>query len=315
MEMKDYYAELGIAPDASDQAIKKAYRKLAREYHPDVNAGDASAEQRFKSINEAYQTLGDAEKRKKYDTLREQYRQWQQYGGPGGPGYNAWQSGPGASVYTTGNLSPEDLEQIFGSDSPFVDMFGSMFGQQTGPRMSRPHRGQDVEVLVEMTLEEAFSGTLRTLQVGENRIEARIPPGVYTGSRVRLAGQGSPGVAGGSPGDLYLLVQIADHPWFERNGHDLTTEVRVDLYTAAIGGEVRVTTLDGVVRLKIPPRTQADRTFRLRGKGMPHLDRPQERGDLYARVKLVLPDDLSESELDTLRELARNRQFADVSWN
>jgi curved DNA-binding protein len=307
-EFKDYYAVLGVAPDADEQAIKQAYRKLARQYHPDVNPGDKQAEERFKEINEAYQALSDPERRRKYDDLRRQYQHWQQRGGTGPFNWDQWQVRPGERVYTR-TVSPEDLEDLFGGAAPFSDFFSAIFGDvRDRGRATGPRRGRDLDLPVEITLEEAFHGTTRTLQLDGRRLEARIPPGVRSGSRVRLAGQGNPGAAGGPPGDLYLVVQVAPHPQFERDGDDLTTVVPVDIYTAAVGGEVRVPTLDGAVLLKIPPRTQADTVFRLRGKGMPRLERPSERGDLYARVRLVLPDDLSERELAALRELAAARR-------
>jgi curved DNA-binding protein len=312
MEFKDYYAALGVAPDADDQAIKQAYRKLARQYHPDVNPGDKQAEERFKEINEAFQALSDPERRRKYDEMRSQYQRWQQRGGRGDFDWGQWQAAPGEQVYTY-NVSPEDLEDLFGDASPFSDFFSSIYGRAEGgparrAREARPRRGRDVEALVEITLEEAFHGTTRSIQIGDRRIEARIPAGVRSGSRIRLAGQGAPGVAGGPAGDLYLNVEVAPHAQFERDGDDLRVTVPVDIYTAASGGEVRVPTLDGAVMLKIPPRTQADRVFRLRGQGMPRLEMPTERGDLYARVKLILPEPLSDSELETLQQLAQARR-------
>ncbi len=308
MEMKDYYAELGVAPDADDQVIKQTYRQLARQYHPDVNPGNKQAEERFKAINEAYQTLGDPEKRRQYDAFRQQYRQWQQSGSQPGFGNGYWQARPGTHVYTTGHLDPQDFADVFGTDSPFGDIFGAMFGRAGYDGGVHTQPGYDREVPIDISLEEAFHGTTRSLQLGDQRIEARIPRGVSTGSRVRLANQGRLNGADGAIGDIYLRIQVQPHPRFEREGYDLRTDVPVDIYTAAVGGEVQVTVLDGTVRLKIPPRTQADKVFRLRGKGMPRLDRPDERGDLYARVKLVLPEVLSDSELATLRELARQHQ-------
>ncbi len=324
-EFKDYYAALGLSPDADDQAIKRTYRKLAREYHPDRNPGDTQAEERFKEINEAYQVLGDQEKRKKYDALRQQYQQWQQRGSPGG-GFNwsQWQAAPGEWNSYSYNVSPEDLEDLFGEASPFSDFFSAIFGQAgpqgyaqgfpqgfTQTRTAPPRRGRDVDVNVELTLEEAFHGTVRAIQAASRRIEARIPRGVRTGSRVRLAGQGSPGAGSNAPaGDIYLNVQVLPHPRFERDGDDLRCELPIDIYTAIIGGEVRVQTIDGNVMLKILPQTQADRTFRLRGRGMPRLDQPEQRGDLYAKAKLVLPDQLSNDEIETLRSLALKRQNA-----
>jgi curved DNA-binding protein len=310
MEFKDYYAALGVAPDADEQAIKQAYRTLARRYHPDINPGDTQAEERFKEINEAYQALSDPERRRKYEELRRNYQQWQQRGsGRESFNWGQWQTPPDQSRYTR-SVSPEDLEDLFGGTSPFSDFFSSIYGGMGdgSGRASRARRGHDHDLSVEITLEEAFHGTTRTIQVGDRQVEARIPPGVRSGSRVRLAGQGSPGAAGGSAGDLYLLIEVVPHAHFERDGDNLTCDVPIDIFTAAAGGEVRLTTLDGAVSLKIPPRTQAGKTFRLRGKGMPQLGRPSERGDLYARVKLVLPEPLRDDELATLRTLAHARR-------
>ena len=314
MEFKDYYQILGVAPDADEKAIRQAFRKLARQYHPDVNPGDKAAEEQFKAINEANQVLSDPEQRKKYDALRTQYQRWQQ-GGRRGQDFNwqDWSASPGEGVYEQYGAY-DDLDDLFGGESPFSDFFSTIFGggrrARGAERPSRPRRGRDREVEVEVTLEEALSGTTRSIQIGDRRIEAKIPPGVYTGARVRLAGQGEPGRQGGPAGDLFLNIRMAPHPTFERSGDDLFTDVSVDIYTAALGGEVRVPTLDGAVMLKIPPQTQSGRTFRLRGKGMPRLDDPNTRGDLYARVRLVLPEPLSERELQTFRELAAARSGA-----
>jgi len=325
MEFKDYYEILGISPDADEKTIKSTYRKLARQYHPDVNPGNKEAEEKFKTINEAYQALSNPEQRKKYDQLRSQYLRWQQTGRqqPGGrpkPDFNwqDWTAQPGEGVnvqYTT----VEDIDDLFGGQSPFSDFFTSIFGQrQAGqgrpgrsgsPRgePSATRRGQDVEVEADVTLEEVYHGGARQVQIGDRRIEVRIPPGVRSGSRVRLSGQGEPGRNGGPPGDLYLITRLLPHPIFEREGEDLHTEVPVDIYTAVLGGEVRVPTLDRPVMLKIPPRTQAGRSFRIRGKGMPKLGQPNTRGNLYARVRLVLPEPMSEQEISAFRDLAARR--------
>jgi curved DNA-binding protein len=314
MDFKDYYAILGVAPDADEKTIKSTYRKLARQHHPDVNPGDKQAEERFKEIGEAYQALGDPERRRKYDELRAQYQSWQQQGGRAGGGFDwgQWQAAPGQHTYTR-EVSPEDLEDLFGGADPFSDFFSSLYGQaeyrQAGrAREPRPRRGRDIEATAEITLEEALHGTSRSIQIGDRRIEAKIPPGVRTGSRIRLSGQGAPGGAGGPAGDLYLLVEVLPHERFERDGDDLTTEVPLDIFTAAVGGDARVQTLDGTVRLKIPPRTDAGKTFRLRGKGMPRSDRPGERGDLYARARLVLPERLADDEIEMLRGLVEARR-------
>jgi curved DNA-binding protein len=305
MEFKDYYAVLGVPADADDKTIRQAYRKLARQFHPDVNPGDKQAEDRFKEISEAYEALSDPEKRQNYEALRQQYQHWQQQGGRRDFNWQNWQATPGERVYTR-TVSPDDLENLFGTDSPFSDFFGTTFGQGTRGRARRRRRGRDSDVPVEITLEESFNGTSRTLEVGGRRIEARIPPGVRTGSRVRLAGQGEPG--SGGAGDLYLTIEVLPHAEFERQGDDLYVDVPVDIFTAAAGGEARVPALDRAATLKIPPRTQAGRTFRLRGKGMPRRERSGERGDLYARVRLVLPEPLTEHELETLQAFGRARR-------
>jgi curved DNA-binding protein len=314
MQFKDYYQILGVAPDADEKAIRQAFRKLARQYHPDVNPGDKAAEEQFKAINEANQVLSDPEQRKKYDALRTQYQRWQQGGRrPQDFNWQDWSASPGEGVYEHYGAY-DDLDDLFGGESPFSDFFTTIFGgarrARGAERPSRPRRGRDREVEVEVTLEEALRGTTRSIQIGDRRIEAKIPPGVYTGARVRLAGQGESGQQGGPAGDLYLHIRVAPHATFERSGDDLFMEVPVDIYTAALGGEVRVPTLDGAVMLKIPPQTQSGRTFRLRRKGMPRLEDPNTRGDLYARVRLVLPEPLTERELQTFRELAAARSGA-----
>ena len=309
MDFKDYYEILGVSPDADEKTIKQAYRKLARQYHPDVNPGNKEAEEKFKTINEAYQALSNSEQRKKYDELRSQYQRWQQSGRqPRDFNWQNWTAQPGQNAnvqYET----VDDLEDLFGNESPFSDFFTSIFGQARGrqARPGGPRKGQDVEAEVDLTLEEAYHGATRTLQIGDRRVEARIPPGVRNGSRVRLAGQGGPGRDGGPAGDVYLVVRLLPHPNFELEGNDLHTEVPVDIYTAVIGGEVRVPTLDRPVMLKIPPKTQGGRTFRLSGRGMPKAGDSKSRGDLYVRVKLVLPENMTEEELNTFRSLAAKR--------
>ncbi len=311
MDFKDYYEILGVAPDADKNAIKKVYRKLARQLHPDVNPGNKAAEERFKNVNEAYQVLSDPEERQKYDELRAQYQRWQETGRPGRDfQWQDWAARPGEGVHVE-NTTPEDLRDMFGSDSPYSDFFTSIFGQaRAGDGHPRARRGRDLEYAADVTLEEAFRGATRLLDLDGRRIEARTPPGVDTGSRVRLAGQGEPGRNGGPAGDLYLITHVLPHTAFERQGDDLFAEVAVDVFTAALGGEIRVQTLDGAVMLTIPPRTQTGRSFRLRSKGMPQLGSPDRRGDLLVRAKLMLPEPLTDRELAAFRELALARQQA-----
>ena len=314
MDFKDYYEILGIPPEADEKAIRQAFRQLARKVHPDVNPGNKEAEEKFKTINEAYQVLSDGEQRKKYDELRAQYLHWQQTGGRQQDfDWQNWsaQADQGAQVQYA---NAEDLEDLFGSASPYSDFFNNIFGQthRSGGGSSRgtpstPRRGRDVEYEVDLTLEEAFHGAERLLEIDSHRIKAGIPPGVRTGSRVRLASQGEPGHNSGPAGDLYLIVHILPNETFEREGDNLHLEVPVDIFTAIAGGEIRIPSLERPLILKIPPRTNANRSFRLRGKGMPHLGDPKTRGDLFALVRLVLPDPLTEQEVNSIRELASSR--------
>jgi curved DNA-binding protein len=314
MDFKDYYGILGVPPNAEKKAIQQTYRKLARKHHPDVNPGNKEAEEKFKTINEAYQVLSDPEKRKKYDELRAQYQQWQQTGGRQQDfdwQDRSTQTGQGARVQYA---NPEDLEDLFGTASPYSDFFTSIFGQARTSRRGRgqgtppsPRPGRDVEYEVDLALEEAFHGADRLLEMDGHRIQAHIPPGVRTGSRVRLAGQGEPGRNGGPAGNLYLIVNLLPNDTFEREGDDLHIEVPVDIFTAIAGGEAHVPTLERPVKLKIPPRTDAGRSFRVRGKGMPHLGDPKTRGDLFALVRLVLPESLTDHEVDSIRDLASAR--------
>jgi curved DNA-binding protein len=314
MDYKDYYEILGVAPNADKKLIQQTFRQLARKHHPDLNPGNKEAEEKFKTINEAYQVLSNAEQRKKYDALRAQYQQWQQAGGRqqdfDWQNYSA-QPGKGPQVQYA---SPEDLQDMFGSDSPYSDFFTNIFGQAFKSSGSRgrssqpgPRRGRDVEFNVDMTLKEAFLGADRLLEIDGNRITASIPPGVRTGSRVRLAGQGETGQHSGAAGDLFLVIHILPDETFEREGDNLHMETPIDIFTAIVGGEIRISTLEQQLLLKIPPRTNAGRCFRLRGKGMPHLGEPKTHGDLFAMIKLVLPDPLSDQEVDRIRELASAR--------
>ena len=308
MEYKDYYKILGVDRNAEEKEIKKTYRKLARQYHPDVNPGDKAAEERFKGINEAYEVLSDPEKRQKYDQLGSSWQQWQRTGkDPGGFDWSQWSSGaqPGGGVRVE-YRDLGDLGDIFGGRD-FSDFFQSVFGGMGAPQ-ARPRRGQDYTQPVEITLEEAFQGTTRMIQKDGRRLEVKIPPGVKTGSKVRVAGEGSPGMAGGTSGDLYLEVVVLPHSTLEREGDDLRCELPVNLYTAVLGGEVEVPTLGGGVMLKIPPGTQGGRTFRLRGKGLPNLRNPKKRGDLYARLRVQVPKKLNPREEELFHELASLRQ-------
>lgn len=315
MEYKDYYRALGISKDASTEDIRKAYRKLARKYHPDVNPNNKEAEERFKEINEAHEVLTDPEKRSKYDQLGVNWQRYQQAGGePGGFDWSQWFSGGqpqggGERVYT----EYVDLNDIFGGGGSFSDFFQNIFGggARAGTRQQQRSfaaAGRDIEQPVRISLEEAYHGTTRILQTDQRRLEVKIPPGVQTGSRVRVAGEGERGFGSGEHGDVYLVITVGEHPVYRRDGADLRTTHLVDLYTMVLGGETTVPTLKGRVSLRIPPETKAGRVFRLRGRGMPLLKNPSQYGDLYVEVQPVIPEHLSNSEKDLFRQLAAMRE-------
>lgn len=317
MEYKDYYKILGVDKDAEAKEIKQAFRRLARQHHPDVNPEDPQAEERFKEINEAYEVLSDPEKRGKYDQLGQDWQRWQQRGGrPGDFDWGRWSTGqPGQGVHVRYG-SPEDLEDLFGGGSPFSDFFSQIFGGMGGAPgagmgggrggyqyQPRPQRGRDYEQIVEITLQEAYQGTKRVLQKDGQRLEVQIPAGAKTGTRIRMSGEGGAGGAGAPAGDLYLRVEVLPDPRFERQEDDLYTTVRSDLYTMVLGGQVRVPTPTGAVELTVPPGTQNGRTFRLRGQGMPRLRQPEQRGNLYAQLEVELPTRISPEQREMFEQL------------
>lgn len=310
MQYKDYYKILGVNRDATEKDIKQAYRRLARKYHPDVNPNDKSAAEKFKEINEANEVLADAEKRKKYDTLGANWDRFEQYERSGAPGGNPfqWASPGGRTQYRT--VTPEEMEQMFGQGGGFSDFFRTFFGGDLGAmggregvrgsRAGRVPRSQDVEHPLAITLEEAYNGTTRLFDVEGRRLEVKIPAGVKTGSKVRVAGQG---ISGGA--DLYLKIEVQPHPSFERTGDDLNTEIPVEVFTAVLGGEARVPTLrGGSIMLKIPPETQGGKQFRLTGKGMPRLNQPEAHGDLYVKISLRIPERITERDRELWLKLA-----------
>jgi curved DNA-binding protein len=301
MEYRDYYNVLGVDRNASSDDIKKAYRKLARKYHPDVNPGDKSAEERFKEINEASEVLTDPDKRAKYDQLGSSWQAYQRSGGVGGFDWGQWVNPNEGGYVDLSDFINRSGQGQAGGD--FSDFFEAIFGGM-GQAHPTPRQGQDYNQQVEVTLEEAFKGTSRILRIGGRRIEIKIPRGAKTGTKVRVRGEGAPGQNGGSKGDLYLEIKVKPHPTYEQVGDDLYTELPVDLYTAILGGEAIVPTFKGKVKLKIPPETQSGRTFRLKGQGMPNLKQAEERGDLYAKVVVRLPENLTAEEIELFEELA-----------
>lgn len=298
MEYKDYYKILGLERSASAEDARKAYRKLAMQYHPDRNPGNKQAEEKFKEINEAYQVLSDPQKKARYDQLGSAYSNWQQRGGgPGDFDWSQWFSGGprrGTRVEYGG-----DLNDLFGQGFSefFQSFFGGMGGAQTATRTRQAPAYQQPVVI---TLDEAYRGAARALQTDGRRVEVRIPAGVKTGSKVRVAGAGPEGL------DLYLIVEVAEDARFEREGDDLRTTATIDVFTAALGGEVEVETPEGKVKLKIPAGTQPEQVFRLAGRGMPRLKSAQ-KGDLFVRVKVKIPKNLSSKQKALLEEAARHK--------
>ncbi|SRR6266566_4961215 len=318
VDYKDYYKILGVSKNASEKEIKQAYRKLARQYHPDVNPSDKTAEEKFKEINEANEVLSDPEKRKKYDEMSSYYQQYGHWPGAERAGAG---SGFEGGHYQYRTMSEEDLQDLFGEGSPFSDFFETYFGSGFAPegqgrtyttsgRRQRATVGQDVESSVDVTLAEAYKGASRVFELTEpdgstRRLEVKIPAGVDEGSRIRIAGQGMPGTAG--RGDLYLVVHMVPDARFTREGDDVRTQVDVPLATAMLGGEVQVPTPDGRrLMLRIPAETANGQSFRLRGQGMPHLGQPDRRGDLYAEVTVVLPTRLTEEQRRLFEAFARS---------
>jgi len=320
MQYKDYYKILGLNKEASTDEIKKSFRKLARKYHPDMNPGDKTAEEKFKEINEAHEVLSDPEKRKKYDQFGSQWQQFSQRGGrPEDFNWGAWGSYPGGNTQTR-TVSPEEFEQMFGGGlggfSDFFEfLFGGLGGQRSGgfetifrgsrgASRSQNVRGRDMEQEISITLEEAYHGTSRVLQwEGGKKIEAMVPPGVKTGSKIRLSGQGIPGSGAGKAGDLYLKINVLPHSLFARKGEDLYIDSSLDLYTAILGGSIEVPTLGKSVKLTIPPETGNGKVFRLQGLGMPSIRNSSRKGDLYVTVKIKVPTKLTREEKDLFIKL------------
>jgi curved DNA-binding protein len=315
VQFRDYYETLGVPKTASEDEIRSAFRKLARKYHPDVAKDKKAAEEKFKEINEAYEVLGDPEKRKKYDQLGADWNR------PGGfqppPGWQQWegQQQPGGGFYQWGGDGGGVQFEFDGTG--FSDFFEAFFGGGRGRsafggfggRQATAERGADVEADIMVTLEEALHGSTRTVSLrraGSDKVEqyqVKIPRGVHEGQRIRLRGQGEAGVRGGKSGDLFLRVRLARHPDFTVEGSDLIHEVKIQPWQAVLGTELLVPTLEGKVRLKIPPGTQGGQRFRLRERGLPGVS--GKRGDLYVVVQINVPKKLSEREREIWSDLAK----------
>jgi curved DNA-binding protein len=299
VQYKDYYKTLGVAKNASLKEIKSAYRKLARQWHPDVNpTKKKEAEEKFKDISEAYEVLSDPEKRKTYDTLGSD---WQQRARDfqGGVRYGA-PPGDGGIQFDFGDLGEGGFSEFFQSIFGGMGRGGGGFATQT----RRSRRGQDVESEIELSLRDAYAGGKRHLTLSNGKsLEVTIPAGVRDGQRIRLSGQGGAGGGGGQSGDLYLLVHLTPDTTFTRQGDDLHEEHRASIYTLVLGGEITVPTMTGRIKVKVPAGSQNGRTLRIPGKGMPKL-RGGGFGDLYVKLVAHVPTHLSERERELFQQLA-----------
>ena len=288
MDYKDYYKILGVDRKATEEDIRTAYRKLAMQYHPDRNPDNKQSEERFKEINEAYQVLSDPKKRAHYDRLGSDYSRWQ---GRGAPGDFNWDQYGGFPAGT--RVNPDEMQDIFS------DFFRTVFGIRGEEPGLRNSQAQGYQQDLEISLDEAYKGTTRVLQSNGKQKKVNIPAGVRTGSKVRVAGAGPNGL------DLYLLVDVKEDQRFERRGDDLHATATISVFTAILGGEAEVETLNGKVKLNIPAGTQPEQVFRLTGRGMPHVKNTNEKGDLYVHLKVQIPKYLSAKQRELLDEAAR----------
>ena len=307
MTYKDYYKDLGIAKTATPIEIRKAYRTLANKYHPDKNKGDKTAEDKFKVINEANEVLSDPVKRKKYDQFGADWKHYEEAGAqPGGFDWSKYSSGRGGQTHQTGT---QDYNNMFADDG-VNDLFEMLFGQRSGQRKGRRSnviKGKDLETETTLTLEEVYHGTTRLIQLNGQTIKVTIKPGVKDRQKLRIVGKGGNGVGGGPNGDLYLTIKIAPNQEFQRDGNDLFCSLPVELYTAVLGGKIQINTLKGKVTVNIPKGTQNGKELRLRALGMPVYAKKNEFGNLLIKINILLPDQLSEEELNLFGKLAALR--------
>ena len=316
MDYKDYYKALGVDKTATPEQIKKAYRKLARQHHPDVNPNDQGAEHKFKEINEANEVLSDPDKRKKYDQFGADWQHYQQQ--PGGGAGRGGQPGGGFdwSQYTQGQGGQGGGGSPFGEGEDFSDFFGSLFGNMGGSGGgrraggARPGAGPDYQAELEMSLEEAYHGGPRTITVNGKNLRLTIAPGAADGQSIRLRDQGGPGRQGGPNGALLITLRIRPDARYARTGDDLTQDVPVSIYKALLGGEQTVETLSGPVKIKLKPETANGTRLRLRGKGFPVYKKEGQFGDLYLRLSLTLPQHLTDPEKELIQQLASLRPEA-----
>ena len=308
MIYKDYYKVLGVRNTATPDEIKKAYRTLAKKYHPDKTKGDKTAEEKFKEINEANEVLSDPEKRKKYDQFGADWKHYEEAGAkPGGFDWSKYASSRGGPSHRT---TTNESDGMF-TDEGVNDLFEMLFGQRSGQRRGRRSsavKGEDLETETTLSLEEAYYGAARLIRLNDQTIKVTIKPGIADQQKLRIPGKGGSGLNGGPNGNLFLTIKIAPHPEFHRIGNDLHSNLPVELYTALLGGKTQIKTLKGKVTINIPKGTPNGKELRLRGLGMPIYSKKNEFGNLLVKVDIVLPENLSEQEIDKFRELASLRK-------
>lgn len=306
MNSIDYYKVLGVSQTATVDEIKRSFRKLAVMYHPDKTKGDKAANEKFKEINDANQVLGDPEKRRKYDQFTADRKHYEEAGAqPGGFDWSKYADSSGGSQ-RQGPTSADDFESMFANGGG-ADLFEMLFGARGGRRPGRRSavvKGDDLNAETTLTLEEAYHGTTRTIQLDDQQIRVTIPPGIADKQLLRIVGKGMPGRSGGPPGDLFLSVTVAPHPEFKRKGNDLYRDFPVDLYCAVLGGKALVKTLKGAVKVDIPKETPNHRVLRLHGLGMPVFGIKNAFGDLIASVDIQMPEQLTPREVELFRQLS-----------
>ncbi|WP_264551637.1 J domain-containing protein [Flavobacterium sp. N2038] len=302
MDYIDYYKTLDITKSATEAEIKKAYRKLARKYHPDLNPNDKEAEQKFKEINEANEVLSNPENRKKYDKYGKDWKHADEFEKAG---YD-----PNQQQYSRQQQGGQNYSDFSGSDfggGDFSDFFNSMYGSGRSSRSQSKYRGQDFNAELQLDLASAYTTHKQSLTVNGKNIRITIPAGVENGQIIKIPGHGGPGANGGPNGDLYITFTIANSSDFKREGNNLYADVELDLYTAVLGGEIFVNTFDGKVKIKVPAETQTGTKVKLKGKGFPVYKKENQFGDLYITYNLKIPTKLSQKEKELFQELAKIR--------
>jgi curved DNA-binding protein len=316
MDYKDYYEVLGVDKKATQDEIKKAYRKLAVKFHPDKNKGNKEAENKFKEVNEANEVLSDKEKRKKYDELGENWKYYQQSGGQD-QGFD-WsrysnQGGRGQQQQYTYD---GDMNDAFGGAGGFSDFFETLFGQGFGGQQTRGRqsarkakmKGEDISAEMSITLEDSYIGAEKMFDLDGQSIKLKIKPGIANGQTLKLGGKGNPGYNGGNAGDLLLRIHVLKDPIFERKGDDLYTDMRVDLYSAVLGGKAPIKTFKGTINVNIAKESQNGKVLRLQEMGMPKYGKANSFGDLYAKLIIEIPTNLSEKEIQLFKQLSEMRK-------